>query len=305
MVRMPLLGSTRLPRFRRAPTKISSIRLTLRDSEIIRHVARHRFLRSPHIAALTGDPPQQVLRRLQRLFHHGYLDRPRAQLTYFHEGGSQAIVYGLGNRGAEALSLDDEQSHPKVDWTVKNRDAKALYLRHTLAVADVMVAIELACRNRPDLRLIREEELAAAIALSEPFRWSVSANGQRLGLVPDKVFALERTDSERSYFFLEADRGTMPVARASLSQTSFFRKLVAYEATWSQGVHRSRFGFHRFRVLTMANSSRRVENLIAACRKLPRGHGLFLFTDARALSHSDPLDLRWQTTIEGETDTLL
>lgn len=73
------MESVRLPRFKRA-TEIPPIRLTGRDREIIRQVHRHRFLRSSHIVALIGGSSQQVSRRLQRLFHHGYLDRPRSQI---------------------------------------------------------------------------------------------------------------------------------------------------------------------------------------------------------------------------------
>jgi hypothetical protein len=55
------------------------------------------------------------------------------------------------------------------------------------------------------------------------------------------------------HFFLEADRGTMPVVRSGLTQTSFYRKLIAYEATWTQKIHQRHLGIHRFRVLTVAD----------------------------------------------------
>ena len=60
----------RLPRFKRAPTVVP-IELTERDRDIIRLVHRHRFLRSPQITALLGGSSQQLLRRLQSLYHHG------------------------------------------------------------------------------------------------------------------------------------------------------------------------------------------------------------------------------------------
>jgi hypothetical protein len=208
---------TRLPRFRRASGDIDAMHLTARDLEIVRNVARHRFLRSTHIVSLLDESPQQVLRRLQLLFHHGYLDRPRAQLSYFHEGGSQAIVYGLGNRGAEALVAAEELERQKVDWTAKNREAKGLYIGHTLAVADVMVAMELACRATGRIRLLREEELAGRIKLADPFRWTVQVQGNRLGIVPDRVFGLEDlAQGSRCFYFLEADRATMPAVRSKL-----------------------------------------------------------------------------------------
>ena len=71
------MESIRLPRFKRA-LEIAAMQLTERDRKIIQQVGRHRFLRSRHIIALIGGSPQQLLRRLKLLFHHGYLERPRA-----------------------------------------------------------------------------------------------------------------------------------------------------------------------------------------------------------------------------------
>src|SRR2546430_2407219 len=100
--------------------------------------------------------------------------------------------------------------------------------------------------------------------------------------------------------------GTMPVMRRNLSQTSFYRKLLAYEATWTHPGHRTRFGFHRFRVLTVTTSAERMGSLANACSQLKTGHGLFLFPDRAALDKSgDILSLRWHTGRSGETATLL
>ena len=56
------------------------MRLTDDDLSIIRHIARHRFLRSTHLARLM--PHRSYKKLLERLAgcHNGYLDRPRAQL---------------------------------------------------------------------------------------------------------------------------------------------------------------------------------------------------------------------------------
>ena len=132
--------------------------------------------------------------------------------------------------------------------------------------------------------------------------------GLKLGVVPDRVFALEYPDaagqSQRAYFFLEADRGTMPVKRQTLSQTSFNRKLLAYEATWAQKIHQRNLGIHRFRVLTVTTSVARVKSLVEACSELARGHGLFLFADKSALS-GDIFSHVWQSGKLGETGGLL
>src|SRR5207237_3564908 len=68
----------RRPRFRRA-SEPPAFRLTDDDVEIIRQLARHRFLRSIHIAALVGRSTDRTNDRLYCLFHAGYIDRPRAQ----------------------------------------------------------------------------------------------------------------------------------------------------------------------------------------------------------------------------------
>ena len=110
------MESSRLSRFKRSAAVVP-IRLTERDREIIRLVHRHRFLRSTQIMALIGGSSQQLLRRLKLLYHHGFLDRPRAQLDYYHQGGSRHIVYGLGNKGRALL-----QKEPGVGFRELSRD---------------------------------------------------------------------------------------------------------------------------------------------------------------------------------------
>lgn len=300
------MESTRLPRFKRSST-VAPTQLTERDRDIIRLVHQHRFLRSAQIVALLGGSFQQLLRRLQLLYHLGFLERPRAQIDYYHKSGSRHIVYGLGNKGGTLLKQELGFGFRRVSWGEKNRAVGRMFLEHALLVSDVMVAIELACRER-GIRLLTEKELSLP-GKSQPFRWRVSLNSRlKLGIIPDRVFALEFPNqdgtSQRAYFFLEADRGTMPVKRRNLFQTSFYRKLLAYEATWSQSIHRTRFGFHRFRVLTVTASAARVKSLVDACSQLERGHGLFLFAD-RTILAGDMFSSTWQTGKLGETGRLL
>lgn len=295
---------SRLPRFKRIST-VAPLHLTERDRNIIRLIHRHRFLRSHQIVALMDGSPQQLLRRLKLLYHNGYVERPRCQIDTYHKGGSRHIAYGLGNKGGALLKQELGATFRNVSWSEKNRSVGRIFLEHALLVSEVMTAIELACR-KADIRLITERELS-----ERPFRWKVSLpNRKRLGVIPDRVFALEfqnaEGQSERAYFFLEADRGTMPVMRRTLTQTSIHRKLLAYEATWSQSIHRSRFGFHRFRVLTVTTSPARVKSLVEACSQLERGHGLFLFADRSVLDKPDSMfSPIWQTGKHGENGSLL
>ncbi|MFY9826271.1 MAG: replication-relaxation family protein [Thermoanaerobaculia bacterium] len=184
-----------------------------------------------------------------------------------------------------------------VRWDTKNRNLSRVFLHHTLAVAEVMVAFEIACWTREGVRFIPPEEVLAGApaetrSLRLPFRWQVEVRQggkpYRLGVEPDRVFGLDfhrmPENRRRAYFFLEADRGTMPVVRKGLGQTSFLRKLLAYQETWRQGIQRSHLGISNFRVLTVTTNRERVEHLVEACRILNGGGSrLFLFTNQGAL----------------------
>jgi DNA-binding Lrp family transcriptional regulator len=298
---------SRLPRFKRATT-VAPTQLTERDRQIIRLVHQHRFLRSHQIIALLGGSPQQVSRRLKLLYHHGYLERPRAQLQYYERGGSKSIAYCLGNKGGALLKQElGIAVHPD-SWDEKNHVIGRVYFEHALFVADVMVAIELACRKRDGIKLLYEDQLALR-SERQPFQWRVKTpGGIKLGIIPDRVFALEYTDQndqpQRVHFFLEADRGTMPVVRSGLTQTSFYRKLLAYEATWTQKIHQRHLGIHRFRVLTVTTIAARVKSLLDACSQLKRGHGLFLFAD-RTVLEKDPFSAVWRRGKSSETAGIL
>ena len=99
---VPIAKPGRRPRFRRA-AEPPAFRLTDDDVVIIRLLARHRFLRSTHIAALVGRSLDRTNDRLKCLFHAGYVDRPRAQLDYYPTSGSAPIAYALADRGARLL----------------------------------------------------------------------------------------------------------------------------------------------------------------------------------------------------------
>jgi hypothetical protein len=290
---------SRLTRFQRVST-VAPIKLTERDHNILRLIHRYRFLRSHQIIALIGGSSQNLSRRLQWLFHHGYLERPRAQLQYYERNGSQTIAYGLGNKSGSLLQLNPAA------WGEKNRAIGRMYLAHALLVSDVMVSLELACRQH-GIRLLHEDELN--LPVEAPMHWRVKIrDGTKLGVIPDRVFALEYADqngsTQRVYYFLEADRGTMPVVREKLAQSSFYRKLLAYEATWTNKIHQRHLGIPRFRVLTVTISAARVKSLLDACSRLQRGHGLFLFADIFVLE-KDLLTAVWQCGKASEFASLI
>jgi hypothetical protein len=296
------LTTQRRKRFERSAAP-SPMQLTDRDLQLLAHVGRHRFLSSAQLAALDGGSPQNVLRCLRALFDHGYLDRPKAQLAAMPLEGPQAMVYGLAPKGARALREYGHHFNGEGDWTEKNKRAGAIFIEHTLAVADFMTALELTCRARPDVDLIRERKIIADAPeetrnAREPLRWLVRperVRNETWSVVPDGLFALSFADGTASYFLFEIDRGTIPIIRNSLDHRSIARKLATYYEGWRRNRHVEQFGVKQMRVLIVTESAERVKNMLVAIDQITGGKGsnLFLLTDKASLVVGNPLDIEW------------
>lgn len=278
---------------------------TERDIEIIRYVHSYRLLRSrSHLVELFGGS-LHILRRLQKLAHYKYLNPlPRRP----HE----ETVYAIGNAGADLLSRRFGEPRPKVDWTAQNRSLTEKYAEHTLLISDVMISIEIACREREGVRFISPEEILSEYAPQttrqearrvggKPFLWSVPIvykgwRGEK-SIEPDRMFgiAFEDSNKDTEWFFLEADRGTMVVKpqTAHLHKSSIFKKQIQYWASAvpapKENLYTKHFGIRDIRTLfvlaTGARGDLRLNKCIEANKHFSNGQGtgLFLFTKIETL----------------------
>jgi hypothetical protein len=296
---------TRVKLFQRAEAP-PSMELTVRDLTLLAYVARYRFLSSAHLAALDGGSPQGVLRCLRLLFDHGYLDRPKAQLATLHDEGPRPFVYGLGQKGARALRAYGSRIDDGVDWSEKNKRSGAIFLAHTLGIADFMVGLELACRAEGNITLIGEDDIIAAApadtrAAREPLRWEAVSvergKRERWSVIPDGVFGLSFPDGTASYFLMEFDRGTIPINRRGGDHRSIRRKFKTYYDGWRAERHVEQFGLKQMRVLTITSSPERMRNMVGCVRNITEGRGsnFFLMIDRAALAMSNPLGAAWIT----------
>jgi DNA-binding Lrp family transcriptional regulator len=303
---MEMQTPTRRPRFRRA-SEPPAFRVTDDDVVIVRQLARYRFLRSTHIAALVGRSVDRTNDRLARLFHAGYLDRPHAQLDYYPTAGSAPMVYALANRGARLLIDRYGIEFANVDWSRKNHKAGRSFIEHQLEIVEFQVALERASRNREDIRLMHVDEIIAGMpdqprARRNPFalRGKLTHKGaiREIGVVPDFVFGVKFDDGSKNSFMVEIDRGTMPVVRSNFDQTSFERKMRGYLTAHAAKQHEKRFGWKAFRVLTVTTDEHRMQSMIDALRRVHVAHSpgasLFLFTTRKGLGGTDPLSHTWR-----------
>jgi len=272
----------RLAKFTRAkPSWRPPLVLQERDLSILQLTADYRLLSTPQYLFLFPESRKALYRRLQLLFHHGYLDRLRGD-------PSAPMVYALGNRGAEAL-VERGYLEDAKDWRKKNLDLRDRYIAHQAMINDFRIALVLATRERPDVRLLYFQR--EGLGLRDRVTVTFEARRQVLPINPDGFFGLQFPDlpegRNRSFFFLEADRSTMTRER-------FLPKLLGYWEWFCQGGHARKLGIRTFRVLTLSRSEERMASLLRATAQsehlqaaLPR----VWFTSEKRLTPAHPASI--------------
>jgi len=275
----------RLKRFKRERNAFPGMRIQPRDIEILKSLADYRFLDTVQIMALHPGGERNIRRRLQKLFHNGFIDRLGQQLSYTRPLGH--MIYALANKGADLLAehfADFERT--KVDWMTKNRETKERYIFHRLMISNFRTVLTLALKNTHQAKL-------ASWRQGRDLKDYVKLDGQRVAVVPDAFFTLEDPQS-RMHFFLEADQSTMTRGR-------FLKKMKAYWQWWKQGGQEKKFDIKSFRVLTICKSEARKENLRQTAKDADdykKGSLMFWFTSENEIGLSNAnriLEPIWQT----------
>src|SRR5665213_1891104 len=274
-------------RFFERPAEPRAMRITQRDIELLRNISRLRLASAAQLAALDGGSAQNVTRALLALFENGYVERPVAQVAsrLLYEG-SRPTIYGLTRKGASLLRQHGEEVRRRLlDGIDKERGAGWRFIEHTVSIAEFWVSLELAARNREDLRIMERSEILEDAPKSKRDRLvrleaSIRIGGvlKRNSVVADALFGLRINDERESFFMVEIDRGEMPVERFKNTQRTYFSKkmLTYYEANRQQR-HVHDLGIDNFRVLTVTTDKRRVEKMLKVLDAITEGRGSNMF----------------------------
>lgn len=296
----------RLPRYRREPKRFKGSLLSAVDWQLIEAVGLHRVVQSHHLDQLLPDVnADHVRRRLQQLFHTGYLDRPDAQkaLTGSHEG-SASMVHTLTAAGARLLA--DEHG---LEVRPRKPGGELTQLKHDLATTDFLVSLAVDCAQSKNLELVHFAELLRE--LPEPGRLEANRGGWRVVVTfagyqrsvhprPDAIFAIANRKVDppknRVFHFLETDRESMPiiprvgeqagqrVGYSPLDKPTIVRKFLQYTVTLERGLHQQLFGMPNIRIVLFCKTRARVESMIAAHREHVRAFPQqYLFIDRETL----------------------
>jgi hypothetical protein len=280
-------------------------RLTERDLRLLANLERLRLASGEQLAALDGGSPQNVSRALLALWENDYVERLLGQMeTRVLYKGSFPLIYGLTRPGAWLLRKHGYEVRRRVLYeTDKQRQAGWRFIEHRVDITEFMVRLELACRDRSDAALIERSKIIERADHERRIRLvaNVRVDGEHklLSVDPDEAFGLRLPGAQKdNFYFLELDRGEMPVhRRKNKEQTYFAKKMLTYYEANRAGEHEREFGLANFRVLTVTTTKDRVSQMIEAQKEFTndRGSNLFLFSDRATLETSNPFDVQWTT----------
>jgi len=181
-------------------------RLTERDIEIFKLLARYRYLPADDIHALVGGELKPIIHRLNLLSRRPnlYVNRPHQQ-RQAADANYRRLVYELDERGSRVLRERGFSFLPK---------SYHRNFAHELMVCRITASIELGVRADPSIRLIAWQEILASektpaetrrasrpshipisfSANGETYRTEVCADGAPFGLESNR-------DGKRVYLF--------------------------------------------------------------------------------------------------------
>jgi hypothetical protein len=236
------------------------IALTERDRELFSFLHAARLATTAqlrvavgHLFTLRGLP-----RRLAQLTEARFLERPPARQLPRRGFGPPPVAYALGARGKDALFGT---------WRPERREAvKAgdfLPVEHELLISHVHAVLRRACRTFAGGQRVRLEHWAQgdAALLRDETKNPVEVLGR-----PDARFTIsDASDDTESWFFLEADTGSMPHARMREKFTRYRR--------WTERRCFEQLGADGVRVATITTSPGRRDNLRDTARAVDDAAG--------------------------------
>ena len=220
-------------------------RLSERDWLILSSVRGFRFLTTRQIArqhfdysSRQGPIPRNVNQALVRLRDLGLLASLARRIGGVR-AGSGGFVWQLTDRGERALGVHFDQPR---NARARLREPGTTFLDHTLAIAEVVLALQDSARAGR-VRLVRMQP--------EPECWRsyLGSSGETRFLKPDVAVVTESARYE-DHWFIEVDRATEPPNRV-------VKKCLQYQEYMETGIEQGRVGLYPAVVWAVPNDRRR------------------------------------------------
>jgi len=244
--------------------KNGDFRLDEYDDKVLLALYRFRYL-TVDLIAKTGEFSVRTWnRRLKELLLAGYIDRPPGQKWTYRR--HERAIYALGQKGADYLTANfDIHFPPTVKWGEKNRRYRGQDpFSHALSTAEFLIELEIAVAEQGG-KLSHQDELFGRDYVTG-VSWSTHLATEHemlsVNLKPDGIFSIQ--SSAKRYplnFFLEIDRGTMPLRSTNFRRSSILKKYLSYADTHNRGLVKEKLGLNNFRVLIVTTTNERADNM--------------------------------------------
>lgn len=219
-------------------------RLSARDHAVLQAIRKYRFLTSDQIGRLyvpVGVSKSSRTRvqnlMLKRLSDHSLI-RTLKRRVGGYGGGSTQPVWHLTEGGNRLLTLNDPDTHPRKRFS----EPSAMFLEHTLAIAECAVQLTCLCRSSADLTLEQAD--------AEPSCWRRFRDGDRVCYLKPDLFAITNYDNYEDRWFIEMDLGTE-------SATQIIEKCNIYLRYFYTGIEQKETGMFPLVVWIVKDAARK------------------------------------------------
>lgn len=227
--------------------KVKPVVITERDKRIIAKIADYRALTTEQVSHLCFPSLSRARKRLFQLWRNGYLKRLSKPVRMGN--GSSMFIYRPTCRGLSLIASGLSESN----GLGKIARSTVSFSDHALAVNEIRMRMELACRHSCDLSLATWRE-------GNGLLMKIHGLFKPVSVIPDAYFTLKSAD-KLFHYFLELDRGTADLNRLA-------QKCRAYLAVLNEKTAHHKFDLKTFRVLFVTTGQSRTDGIIGQLDKL-------------------------------------
>jgi hypothetical protein len=250
-------------------------RITDRDIKIFETVIEEQFLTCDQLRRLFNVSNSTMTIRLRKLWNQRYVGRAFAPVSF----GSSPAIYYPTNRLLSAIIEKTGRNREEINWTAGKGRLSPEKKQHELDLNEFKVSLISALRERygegalADYWYEKEIErgsLEVELLFCEKGTdyWDYvrdpspePGEPRRIPIRPDRFMGL-RIDGKPQYYFIEIDRGTMPLKRIRRKFRGYRNYYLSSGFVKKYGQDGDRIEDYPFRVLVTAITEERRNNLI-------------------------------------------
>ena len=218
-----------------------------------------------------------IKRRLLEMRQARLIDWLHIPITSSIAGGAPRAFYLLAPAGKNRLKKEgatDFRGLPK-------KSLSTLFLKHTLAINRVRIAVTMAAQKRgwQVVQWVGENKIKSQYGkIKHP------GDDQPATILPDSYFVIQEPNKPPAHFFLELDRGTMTNKR-------FQGKVTAYIRYKKSGEYLAHYHTDSLKVLTVVDTptTDRLQHLRETTQEIQGSGRMFWFAHLPAITSQDPL----------------